>query len=189
MRILSLLSFLPLLATAQVTLPENALEGLALHLQDDAGNITYIHESEFQNHGISILDGVGMNSTNLTSLETRGGPGDNIVCDTPIIDIEDVRTILIVFADYLGCGSIISVPFRPKFKNSIISYYQGSAVVYICNYASTTDSYTGPNLVSYLSQAFTHCGETNTAAWYYIGRLKESWGYTNAANWFCGPPN
>ncbi|KAJ2965758.1 hypothetical protein NQ176_g10463 [Zarea fungicola] len=188
MRILSLLASLPLLAIAQVILPDNAIQGMALHVQDETGNMTYIHESEFEKYNISLVTGGGdgTNSTNSTSLETRGS-GDYMVCDTPVIDIEDLRTGLILLTDQLGCDTLIQLQGGAPFKFVALTLYYGSTVVYICNYLEALLHFTGPTLFQHVTEAFSHCGQTNTAAWYHGANLDLSWGYTNAANEFCGP--
>lgn len=83
MHLSSLLPLLPLLVAAQVFIPDGALEGVAVHLEDESGNITYVHQSEFENYGLSlVIDDTSNNSTNSTLLMSRAlPPGDSITCD------------------------------------------------------------------------------------------------------------
>ncbi|KAJ2983694.1 hypothetical protein NQ176_g511 [Zarea fungicola] len=188
MRLLSLLAFLPLLVAAQVTLPEDALSGLAIHLKDESGNAVYVHESEFDKYGIVLQANPGTNSTNQTSLAKRGPPKDYRLCDEPVIDVEDLRNGLIDFADSLACGTgVVPDRFAP-YTYVAISWYHGSTVLYICNYWETSAIYSGPDLVDYVSLAFNYCGMGNKAAWYHVGGADISYGYTNVKNWFCGVP-
>lgn len=190
MRLSSFLPFLPLLVAAQVFIPDGALEGLAVHLEDESGNITYVHQSEFENYGLSLaIDDTSPNSTNITSLMSRSlPPGDSITCDDPrTFQIVDLHSNMIQLADYLACGYTIITNPSSNYKYVAMSNYKGSSVIYICNYSGSYRTMKGPQLFDFLEQVFNYCGQKSSAGWYHESFYNMAWGYTRNNYGFCGP--
>lgn len=188
MRISLFLFFMPLLAHADISLPDNAIEGFALHLVDEAGNTTYVHQSEFDKHGISTA----VEDTDPTETESVSRralpPGDSITCEgEKPFDIGDLHHGLIKLMEYLSCGYTIITNPSAKYKYVVISHYEGSSVIYICNYSEKYRTIKGPQLVAFLGHVFDYCGQRNIAGWYKETVYNMAWGYTNSRNSFCGP--
>lgn len=143
MYISSLLLFLPFLV-ASVSLPDNALEGFSIYLEDEAGNLTYVHESDFKAHGVftTFFDSNPKVATNASSPTRRGLPsGDFINCEQKkTFNIMDLHTGMVNFADQLACGFTINTFKGSRWKFVAANYYQGNSVIYICNYSDK-----GPN--------------------------------------------
>lgn len=196
MHLLSFLSLLPLLV-ASFSLPDAALEGLAVHLEDDAGNVTYVHESDFEAYGVSIsvLDTALANSTDPSNfadfsalVERSLAPGDNINCVPKVsFNIIDLHTAMVNLADQLSCTYIINTNPGSRYKFVAATYYQGSAVVYICNYSNKYQELQGAQLVSFLEHVFNYCGQKSVAGWYYSKFQDMSWGYTGSSHGYCQP--
>lgn len=190
MRFSSLLLSLPLLAAAQVTLPSDAVEGLAIHLEDESGNITYVHENQFEDYGIKLaLDETTGNTTDISSLRRRGLPkGDKITCENwKSFGIMDFRTNLVDFIDYIGCGYTIITNPGSSYKYVALSSYRGSNVIYICNYSGQYRTFKGAQLLDFAEQVFNYCGQRASAGWYTDSYDNTAWGYTNSYQGFCGP--
>lgn len=191
MHLLPLLSLLPLLV-ASVSLPDNALEGFSIHLEDESGNLTYVHESDFKAHGISIraLDTTPDSSsfTDLSRLARRLPPGDNINCVPKVtLDIMDLHTAMVNMADQIGCTYLINTNEGSRFKFVAATYYQGSTVVYICNYSNKYQELQGAQLISLLEEVFDFCDQKSVAGWYYDNYHRMSWGYTGSSHGYCQP--
>ncbi|KAJ2980942.1 hypothetical protein NQ176_g2333 [Zarea fungicola] len=192
----SLLFFLPLLAHAdvslpEVSLPENALPGFALHLMDESGNVTYVHESEFDSYGVSMsVDDTYVNGTDTIPVTRRGLPsGDSITCESQkTFNTQDLHHGMIKLMEYLSCGYTIKTSPVSKYLYVASSHYEGSSVIYVCNYSGQYRTIKGPQLVDFLGQVFNHCGQRNIAGWYSEHFYDMAWGYTNNKNGFCGPP-
>ncbi|KAJ2980977.1 hypothetical protein NQ176_g2313 [Zarea fungicola] len=198
MRISSLLPFIPLLVSAQLSLPENALEGFGIHLSDDSGRTIYVHESEFESYGISVVaagsyvNGTSSDAdtTNSTSLTERGLPvGDAMYCDnSQSFWIEDLHSNMIQFSDYMLCNFEVSINPTDPFRFEAASYYLGTSVIYLCNYSGKSRVTGSYDMFRFLYQVFEHCGESNIGGWYYQGSTQMSWGYTSSTAGYCGPP-
>lgn len=189
MHFLPLLLSLPLLAAAQFTLPSDAAEGVAIHFEDEFGNITYVHETQFEEYGINL----SLNETttnNVSSLKRRGLPrGDSITCENwKTFRIMDFHTNLVRMMDYIACGYTVVTSSTSNYKYVAISSYRSSNVIYVCNYSGQDRTLKAEQLVGYLGQAFTYCGQTASAAWYKSAYYNTAWGYTNSNQGFCGPP-
>ncbi|KAJ2980842.1 hypothetical protein NQ176_g2392 [Zarea fungicola] len=196
MHVLPFLSLLPLLVTS-LSLPDAALEGLAVHLEDEAGNVTYVHESDFEAYSVSfsVHHTAPDNSTDtsnfadFSALTGRSlAPGDNINCVPKVtFNIIDLHTAMVNLADQLSCAYIINTNPGSRFKFVAATYYSGSAVVYICNYANKYQQLQGAQLVSFLEQVFNYCGQKSVAGWYYNKFQDMSWGYTGSSHGYCQP--
>lgn len=188
---ISLLLFIPPLLTASLSLPDNALEGFSIHLEDEAGNVTYVHESDFEAHGIftTVLDTNPANSTDPPSLIRRAlPPGDYINCEEKkTFNVADLHTGMVNLADQLGCSYIINTFKGARWKFVAANYYAGNSVIYICNYSNQDRTLQGAQLVDFLSEVFSFCGKKNIAGWYYDKFLNMSWGYTGSTHGYCEP--
>ncbi|KAJ2973281.1 hypothetical protein NQ176_g6697 [Zarea fungicola] len=194
MRTSSFLPFIPVLVASQVVIPDDAVEGFAIHLSDDSGQKIYVPESEFDKYGISMAvndtyaNGAnGANGANSTSLNTRG---DQLFCDASNhFWIEDLHTNLIEFADYMSCGREVSVNPSAPWKYEAASFYIGTTVIYICNYSRNTFLVGAYDLFANVYRVFNDCGQNNIAGWILQGSTQLSIGYTNSNTGFCGPRN
>ncbi|KAJ2981477.1 hypothetical protein NQ176_g2002 [Zarea fungicola] len=196
MHLLPLLSFLPLLV-ASLNLPDNALQGFGVHLEDENGNVTHVHESEFEAYGLSIsaVDTTVASATNASTFSDFSAlarralpPGDNINCVNSVsFNIIDLHTAMVNLADQLGCSFIINTNPGSRFKFVASTYYSGSAVIYICNYSNKYQELQGAQLVNFLEEVFNYCGQKSVAGWYYSNFEKMSWGYTGSSHGYCQP--
>lgn len=208
MHLLNLIAFLPLVAKgSSLTLPSYAEEGFALHFWDDDGTDLYIHESNFTQHNITFtpapmesplpafLTATATPTVSPTvtptagSVRTRGLPnGDSITClwNTPVV-VSQLHDGVINFADTLGCGYTYNVNPQASYKYVALIQWQGSTVIYTCNYSGSPRVWGGPELVGYMEQVFNYCSQSGVASWYYDNFRKISWGWTNRANAYCGP--
>lgn len=203
MYFLRLLTILPLVNAALVgglTLPAEAQEGLGIHLWNDDGNEMYIHESQFEQYNITVQPGIADPPPTATitapaatgtagSLAQRGLPGgDSITClrNTPVF-VPELHDGVIYFADNLGCGTTYLTNHYADFKYVALIRWQGSTVLYTCNYSGAERIWSGPGLVGYINQVFNWCNQQGVAAWYFDDYRKVSWGYTNRNNGYCGP--
>lgn len=181
---------MPLLAYAEFSLPDNAIEGFAIHLEDEAGNVTYVHHSEFDNYGISIALGDTDGNGTETTFETKRSlpQGDSITCERQkTFDISDLHHGTIKLMEYLDCGFTIITSTTSKWKYVAASHYEGSSVIYICNYSGSYRTIKGAQLLDFEEQVFNYCGQQNVAGWYTEHFYDMAWGYTNSKYGFCGP--
>ncbi|KAJ2978446.1 hypothetical protein NQ176_g3815 [Zarea fungicola] len=199
MHFLHFLSPLPLVSVALasgLTLPADAREGFGIQLWSDDGSQLYIHESQFEQYNITIQPGVPdplpsgiaiapTATATVGSLVRRGSP---ITClrGTEVF-VPELHDGLIYFADNLGCGTTYNSNRFASYKNVALIRWQGSTVLYTCNYSGADRVWSGPSLVSIIEQVFNYCNQQGVAAWYYDSYRQVSWGYTNRANGYCGP--
>lgn len=203
MNLLHLVVLAPMVlaAATSLTLPDEAQEGVGIQLWDDDGNQMYIHESEFAQYNITVQPGTAdppptavvtataTATATATSPAKRGLPnGDSITClwNTPV-PIGELHDDMVFFADYLGCGITYGTNQFARYKYVALIRWEGSTVMYTCNYSGTSRVWGGPELVSYVEQVFNYCNRNSVAAWYFDNYRKVSWGYTTRNNGYCGP--
>lgn len=198
MRMLPLVaSLFSLCAASSLSLPVDATEGLGFHLQDDAGNIVYVHHTELAAYGLTLgsngTSDAGSVNNDARSLTERGNlpKGDSLNCDWKTsFEPNDLPLALVKFSDQLGRqGITVNQSGNAPYQWVALNYVYGSAVIYLCNYSGTNRNFQAAPLLSFLKQVYQNCQTYNVGGWYAEAFNNVAWGYTQSkGKSYCGGP-